>query len=89
MATIKLGYPVYCKLSITIADAPPPPLQMPAHPILPFFSLRTLRRVVVILAPEAPRASWMTPMDVPFNRLEILDVMGMALLWSVFIMRAV
>lgn len=55
MATIKLGYPVYCKLSITIADAPPPPLQMPAHPILPFFSLRTLRRVVVILAPEAPR----------------------------------
>lgn len=57
IATIKSGYPIfYCKLSITIAEAPPPPLQMPAHPILPFFSLSTPRRVVVILAPLAPRA---------------------------------
>jgi hypothetical protein len=47
---------LYCSDSITMAEAPPPPLQIPAHPILPFFSFSTLRRVVVILAPEAPRA---------------------------------
>lgn len=46
----------YCSDSMTMAEAPPPPLQIPAQPTLPFFSLSTLSRVVVILAPEAPRA---------------------------------
>ena len=38
-----------------MALAPPPPLQMAAQPILPFFSLSTPKSVVVILAPDAPR----------------------------------
>jgi hypothetical protein len=53
----QIGHPaVYCNDSITMADAPPPPLQIPAQPILPFFSFSTPRSVVVILAPEAPSA---------------------------------
>ena len=45
---------IYCSDSMTIADAPPPPLQIPATPIFPFFSLSTPKSVVVILAPEPP-----------------------------------
>lgn len=44
----------YCKDSNTKAVAPPPPLQMPTHPNLPFFRLRTPSSVVTILAPLAP-----------------------------------
>jgi hypothetical protein len=39
---------------MTMAEAPPPPLQIAAHPIFPFFSLRTLIRERIILFPEAP-----------------------------------
>ena len=48
-------YTTYCKDSITIALAPPPPLQIPAQPTFPFLSLNTPNNVVVILAPDAPR----------------------------------
>ena len=41
--------------SITIADAPPPPLQIPATPILPFFCFKILISVTTILDPEDPR----------------------------------
>lgn len=40
--------------SITIADAPPPPLQIAAAPYLALFCLRTLIRVTIILEPELP-----------------------------------
>ena len=41
--------------SITIAEAPPPPLQIPAAPILPPFCFNTFIRVTMILEPELPR----------------------------------
>ncbi len=37
-----------------MAEAPPPPLQIAAQPILPFFSLRTFIKESIILLPEAP-----------------------------------
>ena len=40
---------------MTIAEAPPPPLHIAAHPISPAFLFNTWLRVVTILAPEAPR----------------------------------
>mmetsp|Transcript_324 Transcript_324/g.997 ORF Transcript_324/g.997 Transcript_324/m.997 type:complete len:230 (+) Transcript_324:322-1011(+) len=39
---------------MTIAEAPPPPLQIPATPIFPPLSLSTESRVTTILAPDAP-----------------------------------
>src|SRR3954470_1720182 len=56
----------YCKDSRTRAEAPPPPLQIPATPILPFFSLNTLTRVVTILAPEQPRG-WPIATEPPWT----------------------
>ena len=38
-----------------IADAPPPPLQIPAAPIVPFLCLSIFVNVTRILAPEHPR----------------------------------
>ena len=40
--------------SITIADAPPPPLQMPAAPYLALFCFNTFINVTIILAPLQP-----------------------------------
>ena len=37
-----------------MAEAPPPPLHIAAHPILPFFSLRTFIKDNIILLPDAP-----------------------------------
>src|SRR5260221_11801541 len=42
------------QFSITIALAPPPPLQIPAAPSFPLFCLRTFISVTRILAPEHP-----------------------------------
>src|SRR5690606_36603269 len=42
-------------LSITIADAPPPPLQIAAAPRFALFCSNTLISVTMILAPEHPR----------------------------------
>ena len=39
---------------MTRADAPPPPLQIPATPIFPLCCLKTPSNVTTILAPEAP-----------------------------------
>jgi len=59
-------------LSITIAEAPPPPLQIPAHPILPFFSRNTPRSVVTMRALEAEKNGWfkeeITPVTIPGQR---------------------
>lgn len=41
-------------VSITIADAPPPPLQMAATPNLADFASRTVISRTMIAAPEAP-----------------------------------
>ena len=41
-------------LSMMIADAPPPPLQILAIPICPFFYFKTFRSVTMILAPLHP-----------------------------------
>ena len=41
--------------SITIALAPPPPLQIAAAPYFALFCLRTLINVTIILEPELPR----------------------------------
>ena len=41
--------------SIIIAEAPPPPLQIPAAPIFPLFCFRILISVTIILDPELPR----------------------------------
>jgi hypothetical protein len=41
-------------LSSTIAEAPPPPLQIPATPMLALFCFKTFANVIVILAPDAP-----------------------------------
>ena len=38
-----------------IAEAPPPPLHIPAPPILPPFCFNTLISVTIILDPEFPR----------------------------------
>ena len=38
-----------------MAEAPPPPLQILAIPICPFFYFKTLRSVTMILAPLHPR----------------------------------
>ena len=40
--------------SITIAEAPHPPLQIPAAPILPLFCFNTFIKVTIILEPELP-----------------------------------
>jgi hypothetical protein len=40
--------------SITIAEAPPPPLQIAAAPTFALFCSRTLIKVTIILAPEQP-----------------------------------
>ena len=40
--------------SITIAEAPPPPLQIPAAPIFPLFCFKTLINVTTILDPDEP-----------------------------------
>lgn len=40
--------------SITIAEAPPPPLQIAAAPYLPLFCFKTLIKVTIILEPELP-----------------------------------
>eukprot|EP01083_Nonionella_stella_P064594 168527_1 len=40
---------------MTIADAPPPPLQTPATPYLPFRRCKTLSNVTIIRDPELPR----------------------------------
>ena len=40
--------------SITIAEAPPPPLQIAAAPYFPLFCFRTLIKVTMILEPELP-----------------------------------
>jgi hypothetical protein len=45
----------YWRFSMTMAEAPPPPLQIPATPILALLSLRTVVRVVTMRAPEQPR----------------------------------
>jgi len=45
---------LYLSLSINIADAPPPPLQITANPSLALFCFTTFIRVVVIRAPEDP-----------------------------------
>lgn len=37
---------------MTIADAPPPPLQMLAQPITPSFCFKTLYNEQIILAPD-------------------------------------
>ena len=37
-----------------MAEAPPPPLQIPAAPIFPLFCDSTFKRVTTILAPEQP-----------------------------------
>ena len=39
---------------MSIADAPPPPLQIPAPPSFPLFCFKTFTKVTMILAPEAP-----------------------------------
>ena len=52
---LNLNYPFVYIFSITIADAPPPPLQIAAAPILALFCSRTLINVTIILAPEQPR----------------------------------
>ena len=44
----------YQQFSISMALAPPPPLQIPAAPILPLFCFNTLIRVTMILAPLQP-----------------------------------
>ena len=44
----------YDKRSITIADAPPPPLQIAAAPILASFCSNTLMSVMRIRTPEHP-----------------------------------
>ena len=41
-------------LSIRIAEAPPPPLQILAIPTVPFFYLRTFIKLRIILAPLVP-----------------------------------
>jgi hypothetical protein len=41
--------------STTIAEAPPPPLQIPAAPYFPLFCLSTLIRVTIILDPLLPK----------------------------------
>src|SRR5690606_6805026 len=52
---LKLTYSCsYCIFSITIADAPPPPLQIAAAPYLPPFCFSTFIRVTMILEPELP-----------------------------------
>ena len=40
--------------SITIAEAPPPPLQIAAAPILPLFCFKTFINVTTTLDPELP-----------------------------------
>ena len=40
---------------ITIAEAPPPPLQIPATPIAALFCFSTLINVTTILDPDDPR----------------------------------
>ena len=40
--------------SITIALAPPPPLQIPAAPYFALFCFNTFKSVTIILAPLAP-----------------------------------
>ena len=37
-----------------MAEAPPPPLQIPATPIEPCFLVKTVFKVAMIRAPEAP-----------------------------------
>ena len=39
---------------MTIADAPPPPLHIPATPIFAFFCFNTFIKVTTILEPELP-----------------------------------
>src|SRR5690606_38561745 len=41
--------------SITIAEAPPPPLQIAARPMLLLLASSTECKVVIILAPEQPK----------------------------------
>ena len=41
--------------SITIAEAPPPPLQIPAAPYFPLFCFKTLINVTMILDPLLPK----------------------------------
>jgi hypothetical protein len=43
------------KRSMTMAEAPPPPLQTPATPYLASLFFKTEERVVMIRAPEQPK----------------------------------
>ena len=43
----------YCKFSIKIDEAPPPPLQIAATPYFPFLRFKTFISAIIILAPEA------------------------------------
>src|SRR5256885_882289 len=45
----------YSNNSTRMALAPPPPLQIPAHPIFPFVRLSTPNSVTTILAPLPPK----------------------------------
>ena len=53
-------------LSITIAEAPPPPLQIAAAPNFALFCARTLIKVTIILAPEHP-SGWPNETAPPFT----------------------
>lgn len=45
---------LFYRRSITMAEAPPPPLQMLATPMRPFLALRTVIKVPIMRAPLHP-----------------------------------